>query len=201
MKQKENKNKDIMSELQKADFNIVDIYVKKRRMNDRTHDLLQKIFSEFAGEMREVDIPDVRADVRLVHENRKGERLDIELDEDSAGTSVIVQNLVELLSLSEKGGLMLEDELGKVYHTRLTQHFLEILKSDTVNCGNAQLLFTSHDTKILNLLNPDQIYLVDKEEDGATCVKLLDDFAIRENENIELGYLKGRYGSVPYMKG
>ncbi len=96
---------------------------------------------------------------------------------------------------------MLEDELGKVYHTRLTQHFLEILKSDTVNCGNAQLLFTSHDTKILNLLNPDQIYLVDKEEDGATSVKLLDDFAIRENENIELGYLKGRYGSVPYMKG
>lgn len=199
--QKKERKELLLSELQKADFNIVDIYVKKRRMNDRTHDLLQKIFSEFAGEMREVDIPDVRADVRLVHENRKGERLDIELDEDSAGTSVIVQNIVELLSLSEKGGLMLEDELGKVYHTRLTQHFLEILKSDTVNCGNAQLLFTSHDTKILNLLNPDQIYLVDKEEDGATCVKLLDDFAIRENENIELGYLKGRYGSVPYMKG
>lgn len=199
--QKKERKDLLLSELQKADFNITDIYVKKQRMNDRTHDILQKILSEFAGEMGEAVVPDVSAVVRLVHENRKGERLDIELGEDSAGTSVIVQNIVELFSLSENGGLMLEDELGKVYHTKLTQHFLEILKSDIVNCGNAQLLFTSHDTKILNLLNPDQIYLVDKNEDGATCVKLLDDFAIRENENIELGYLKGRYGSVPYMKG
>lgn len=199
--QKKERKDLLLSELQKADFNITDIYVKKQRMNDRTHDILQKILSEFAGEMGEAVVPDVSAVVRLVHENRKGEKLDIELDEDSAGTSVIVQNIVELFSLSENGGLMLEDELGKVYHTKLTQHFLEILKSDIVNCGNAQLLFTSHDTKILNLLNPDQIYLVDKNEDGATCVKLLDDFAIRENENIELGYLKGRYGSVPYMKG
>lgn len=199
--QKKERKDLLLSELQKADFNITDIYVKKQRMNDRTHDILQKILSEFAGEMGEAVVPDVSAVVWLVHENRKGERLDIELGEDSAGTSVIVQNIVELFSLSENGGLMLEDELGKVYHTKLTQHFLEILKSDIVNCGNAQLLFTSHDTKILNLLNPDQIYLVDKNEDGATCVKLLDDFAIRENENIELGYLKGRYGSVPYMKG
>lgn len=199
--QKKERKDLLLSELQKADFNITDIYVKKQRMNDRTHDILQKILSEFAGEMGEAVVPDVSAVVRLVHENRKGERLDIELGEDSAGTSVIVQNIVELFSLSENGGLMLEDELGKVYHTKLTQHFLETLKSDIVNCGNAQLLFTSHDTKILNLLNPDQIYLVDKNEDGATCVKLLDDFAIRENENIELGYLKGRYGSVPYMKG
>ena len=199
--QKKERKDLLLSELQKADFNITDIYVKKQRMNGRTHDILQKILSEFAGEMGEAVVPDVSAVVRLVHENRKGERLDIELGEDSAGTSVIVQNIVELFSLSENGGLMLEDELGKVYHTKLTQHFLEILKSDIVNCGNAQLLFTSHDTKILNLLNPDQIYLVDKNEDGATCVKLLDDFAIRENENIELGYLKGRYGSVPYMKG
>ncbi len=199
--QKKERKALLLSELQKADFNITDIYVKKQRMNDRTLDILQKILSEFAGEMGEAAVPDVNTVVWLVHENRKGERLDIELGEDSAGTSVIVQNIVELFSLSENGGLMLEDELGKVYHTKLTQHFLEILKSDIVNCGNAQLLFTSHDTKILNLLNPDQIYLVDKNEDGATCVKLLDDFAIRENENIELGYLRGRYGSVPYMKG
>lgn len=72
--------------------------------------------------------------------------------------------------------------------------------NNKVNCGKAQLFFSTHDTKILNLLNPEQIYLVDKDEDGATYVKLLDDYLIREKDNIELGYLKGRYGAVPNIK-
>ena len=42
---------------------------------------------------------------------------------------------------------------------------------------------------------------MDKDETGATVVKLLDDYLIQENDDIELGYLKGRYGGVPYMKG
>ncbi len=51
------------------------------------------------------------------------------------------------------------------------------------------------------MVNPDQIYLVDKDEMGATIVKLLDDYDIGEDDDIELGYLNGRFGSVPYMKG
>ena len=156
---------------------------------------------EFMGESEGPELPDVRSVIHLVHENGEGGLLDMSIDEDSAGTSKIVANIAELFFLSQSGGLILEDELGKVYHAKLTQHFLETVKSDRINQGNVQLLFTSHDTKILNMLNPDQIYLVDKGKDGSTYVKLLDDFQIRETENIELGYLKGRYGSLPYMKG
>ena len=45
------------------------------------------------------------------------------------------------------------------------------------------------------------LFRSDKDENGGTYVTLLDDFELRENENIELGYLKGRYGAIPYMKG
>ena len=83
---------------------------------------------------------------------------------------------------------------------KLTEYFIELFNSNKVNCGKAQLFFSTHDIKILNLLNPEQIYLVDKDEDGATYVKLLDDYLIREKDNIELGYLKGRYGAVPNIK-
>ena len=76
-----------------------------------------------------------------------------------------------------------------------------MFRSKVVNPGQAQLFFTTHNTKILNMVNPDQVYLVDKDETGATVVKLLDDYLIQENDDIELGYLKGRYGGVPYMKG
>ncbi len=42
--------------------------------------------------------------------------------------------------------------------------------------------------------------LIDKDDEAATFVKLLDDYCIREKDNIELGYLKGRYGAIQYTK-
>ena len=199
--QNEKQKKMFISELKNADFDIADIYVKKQKIDQRAYDFVKRIVAEFVGEADEDMLPDVRPIVHLVHQNNKGESLDIAIDEDSAGTSKIVQNIAELFYLRGEGGVILEDELGKTYHTKLTQHFLKLFMSDNINSGNVQLLFTSHDTKLLNLLNPDQIYLVDKNDEGATYVKLLDDFQIRESENIELGYLKGRYGSIPYMRG
>lgn len=127
--------------------------------------------------------------------------MDIALDQDSAGTSAIVQNIAELMYLCQNGGLILEDELGKAFHTKLTYHYLNMFRNPSLNKGNTQLIFSSHDTKVLQLLNPDQIYLVDKNDESATCIKLLNDYELNSDDNIELGYLNGRYGGIPYMKG
>lgn len=199
--QNDARKKVLVKELQKADFNIKDIYIEKKKYDKKSLDFIERLLSEFVGEMEEINVPDNRPVIHVVHENGRGEIFDIPLDGDSAGTKAVIQNIAELLYISTEGGFMIEDELGKAYHTKLTQHFLEMVKSDVINTGNMQFLFSSHDTKILNLLNYDQIYLVDKDEAGATYVKLLDDYIIRESDNIELGYLKGRYGSIPYTKG
>lgn len=198
---KEDRKKILLQELQKADFNIKDIYIKNRKIDRRSHDFMEKLFIELVGENEEFQIPEIRPTIMVTHENGSGKVFEIDLDEDSSGTESFVENLAEFLYLSEQGGFMFEDELGKTYHTKLTQHFLKMFQSAFINEGNLQLLFTTHDTKVLKMVNPDQIYLVDKDEMGATVVKLLDDYVIRENDNIELGYLNGRFGSVPYMKG
>lgn len=44
------------------------------------------------------------------------------------------------------------------------------------------------------------IWVTHKGKNGATYVKLLDDYLIREKDNIELGYLKGRYGAILGIK-
>lgn len=191
----------LISELQKADFNIKDIYIKNKKIDQKSHDFIEKMLKAFIGEVEEVSLPNTSPMIRIVHENSNGEEFDIDLDDDSAGTEGIVENLAEFLYLSGEGGFMYEGELGRTYHTKLTQHFLEMFKSKLLNPGELQLLFTTHDTKVLNMLNPDQIYLVDKDEMGGTFVKLLDDYMIRSKDDIELGYLKGRFGGVPYMKG
>ena len=65
------------------------------------------------------------------------------LDEDSAGTESIVENIAEFLYLSEQGGLILKDELGKIYDTKLTQRFLQMFRSPEMNSGNLQLFYNT----------------------------------------------------------
>lgn len=200
----EKRKRIFINELQKADFNIKDVYIKKIRMDQKSKDKLERLldaaYAMYMGN-EEFVIADVIPDIRIIHEDHRGETYEVALEEDSAGTESFIENVSELLSISEQGGIMVEDELGKNYHARLMQHFLKMFRSNTANPGHAQLFFTTHNTKVLNMVDPDQIYLVDKDEAGATYVKLLDDYAICEDEDIELGYLKGRYGGVPYMKG
>ncbi len=200
----DNRKKRFLIELHNADFNIDDIYIKKRKIDKKTIDFIDSVLNRFLGETTDERLLDdlyEELDIRLIHKNKQGQAMDIALDQDSAGTSAIVQNIAELMYLCQNGGLILEDELGKAFHTKLTYHYLNMFRNPSLNKGNTQLIFSSHDTKVLQLLNPDQIYLVDKNDESATCIKLLNDYELNSDDNIELGYLNGRYGGIPYMKG
>ncbi len=192
----------LLEALSKADFNIKDIYVKNKKIEKQHRDAFVQFLTNMLGEgeIPEDIIPEDTPVIWVTHTSKSGETFDIEISDDSSGTRNIIDNIAEMLFINKEGGLFIEDELGRNYHTKLTEYFLELFNSNRVNYGKAQLFFSTHDTKILNLLKPEQIYLVDKDEDGATYVKLLDDYLIREKDNIELGYLKGRYGAVPNIK-
>jgi hypothetical protein len=45
----------------------------------------------------------------------------------------------------------------------------------------------------------DQVWFTEKKADGATVLYPLTDFSPRKTENLERGYLQGRYGAVPYI--
>ena len=200
---KDDSQKNVLLEaLSKADFNIKDIYIKNRKIEKQHRDAMVQFLANMLGEgeVPEDIIPEDTPVIWVTHACKSGETFDIEMSDDSSGTRDIIDNIAEMLFVNKAGGLFMEDELGRNYHTKLTKYFLELFNGNEINYGKAQLLFSTHDTKILNLLNPEQIYLVDKDEDGATYVKLLDDYLIREKDNIELGYLKGRYGAVPNIK-
>jgi hypothetical protein len=73
------------------------------------------------------------------------------------------------------------------------------------NPRNAQLIFTTHDTNLLGttdgdpVLRRDQVWLTEKDGEGATVLYPLTDFKPRKAENLERGYLQGRYGAIPFL--
>ena len=77
-----------------------------------------------------------------------------------------------------------------------------------MNPHHAQLLFTTHDSWLLDcdLLRRDEIWFTDKGQDGNSTLYSLSDFKdeegnkIRKDENAEKNYLQGKYGAIPLLK-
>jgi len=120
-------------------------------------------------------------------------------DQESRGTRTLF-SLVGIISWSlETGSTLVVDELDQSLHTLLARNIVDSFNRSETNAHGAQLLFNTHDTNLLadDLLRRDQIWFTEKGADGATRLFPLTDFHARKQENLERGYLQGRYGAVP----
>lgn len=99
-----------------------------------------------------------------------------------------------------KGGALFIDELDARLHPRLTKKIIEMFNSIHANPNNAQLIFVTHDSTLLDahLLRRDQIAFAKKDKFGATELSSLVEFkGVRNDASFEKDYLLGKYGAVP----
>lgn len=117
----------------------------------------------------------------------------------------------------ESGGVMMVDELDCRLHPILVRQIIRLFNSRESNPKNAQLIFNTHDTNLLNdkvfdpkeeryenLLRRDQIYFVERDSDYASHLYSLIEFKkdgkmVRTDASYEKDYLNGLYGSIPYI--
>ena len=127
------------------------------------------------------------------------------LEEESHGTQTLFRLALPILQAIQEGGILLVDELEASLHPTLAQHIVRQFNDPTTNPRNAQLLFATQDTNLLGTtlgeptLRRDQVWLTEKDGEGATMVYPLSDYKPRKAENLERGYLQGRYGATPYL--
>jgi AAA15 family ATPase/GTPase len=101
-----------------------------------------------------------------------------------------------------KGLTLVIDELDTSLHTLLVRELVRLFHQPDVNTGGAQLIFTTHDTSLLDapdLFRRDQVWFVEKDKDQASTLVALAEFSPRKNEALERGYLIGRYGGIPFL--
>lgn len=99
------------------------------------------------------------------------------------------------------GKTLFIDEMSCL-HSSLVQYLVGLFNDPKMNKTNAQLIFVTHDTILLDLkmFRRDQIYFIEKDEFGVSSLYSLDNFSVRKTENIRTAYLIGRYGAVPIVK-
>ena len=106
-----------------------------------------------------------------------------------------------MLRALELGGTLCVDELDANLHPLLALKVVSLFNDPKRNPRSAQIIFTTHDTNLLDKasLRRDQIWFTEKDAEGGTHLYPLTDFKPRKKENLERGYLQGRYGAVPFI--
>lgn len=124
-----------------------------------------------------------------------------ELHEESEGTQRLYALVAPVLDVLKDGRVLVVDELDSSLHTLLVRRLISMFHNPVLNKNGAQLIFSTHDTSLLDhtLFRRDQIWFTEKDNDQATQVYPLSDFSPRKREAWEQGYLSGRYGAVPFF--
>ncbi len=188
-----------------ADINIIDVDVE-------THDLPddQPPFPGFGGIVINNQIikpQNHTTEIRTIHsitdESGNEKHYSLNLQEESLGTIQLFFFAPQLRKTLENGKVLFIDEIDRSLHPLIVRFLIGLFRSEKTNPHGAQLLFTTHDTTLLSLetFRRDQVYFTEKDPvTSVTDLYSLDDFSVRKDENIEKGYLLGRYGAVPYLQ-
>jgi len=191
----------IMDFLHAADMDIEDILVEKKPFdtNALPNDIPEQLKVVIASDLKDKQI----LNIKTVHKDVDGKPVTFDLNEESHGTQKLFSFAGPWIDALANGYVLFIDELHDNLHPRLVQFLVQLFHNNETNPNNAQLVFTAHETSILNqeVFRRDQIWFCEKDEDQATTLYPLTDFSPRKGrENLELAYLSGRYGALPYVR-
>ena len=142
--------------------------------------------------------------VRLLHRRAVGDPVALDFTtQESLGTHAWFAFLGPVLHALEQGSVLLADELDSSLHPVLAAEVVRLFQDPGANPHGAQLIFTTHDATLLGNgtvsrpLGRDQVWITTKRRTGETEMYPLIDAHPRKDDNLERGYLRGRYGGIP----
>jgi AAA15 family ATPase/GTPase len=196
-------NKELIIQfLQSVNIDIHNIKIKKEKFDPT---FLPKEMPSSVKEMYIDNLTgkDVIKEVKSVHKINNGKLVALDFEEESDGTQKFFALSGLWLDALKNGDILIIDELHNSLHPKLVKHLVELFHNKKSNPNNAQLIFTTHDTSILNqdVFARDQIWFCEKDEQQSTVLYPLTDFSPRKGrENLEQKYMSGRYGGIPFIK-
>ena len=163
--------------------------------------------AEDEGEWRELSediLKRLFRTLRFTHAGAEDEDAYLPLEAQSDGTMAWLALGSAILRSLRNGSALLVDEIDTSLHTNLTREVIELFNDKDINRHGAQLIFTTHDAGLIspqsNLLDDNQIWLTEKDAQGASELFNLGDFEnLRRKSNREKQYLEGRFGAVPSL--
>jgi len=179
----------LLKALSYADSDIVDFKVKLKTEKGRSIkanlDTEKIVFEDDTLEFLEI---------KTYH--RFSPKIAFDFSEESQGTQKLFFMMLTIIDIIRKGKVLLIDEIENSLHPKIVDYIIQLFNASSAS----QLIFSTHNTNLLDLneFRKDQIWFVNKKEDGVSDLYSLYDYSdFRENMNLEKAYLQGRFDSVP----
>lgn len=199
----------ILDLLKAADLGIQDINLKKVDIDELPKGMPKAVRDKIIKEVNEEKAEFV-SDVLTTHNKYDAHNNPIDsvafslYDDESSGTRKFFALTGPVLDVIENGYTLVVDELDSKLHPNLVCKIASLFNSKELNRKNAQLIFNTHDTKLLSsgLFRRDQIWFTEKNRFGEVKLYSLADFKsdkVRKTESFEDNYIRGKYGAVPFL--
>ncbi len=182
--------------LQKADFMISSLEVKEREIAFKDIPIeIRHLIAEKEG--KKLDSDTLKAISLLSTHNTPEGSFALDFEEESAGTRRYFEFIGLMCDLLQENSIVPIDEIESSMHVNLQLHFIETFLR---NVKGGQLLFTSHNTALLNerdILRRDAIWITERNPDGSTKLTSVSDYPVRKEHAIDRLYRKGFLGGIP----
>ncbi len=89
------------------------------------------------------------AEINSYHEDVHGNEVHFNFNEESLGIQRIACLLAVVLTALRKGNILVIDEWGNSLHPYFLAEIVRMFKDKRYNIANAQLIFTTHNTDIM----------------------------------------------------
>ena len=185
-----------------ADLGISDIKVKEDKSSVEVKETIKGTYNIIKMKFEEIvdKTNDYEPEIHLLHKFSENS-VPFEMDKESEGTIAYFSLLGPSVTALKNGTTLFIDEIDASLHPLLAIQLIQTFNSRSSNPKDAQLIFNTHDTNLLtsSILRRDQIWFTEKNKDGSSQLYPLSDFKPRKQENLQTGYLQGRYGAIPFI--
>jgi len=197
----------IVTLIKSADIGIYDISKRKISFDELTKDFtsIEELPDSLINELKEKGLSSVETKhIQYDKDNAFKKLQSFELDFESDGTQKLLALSAPIIETLLEGEILVIDELDNSMHTELVNAIIKLFNSKETNPNNAQLIFTTHDTNLLNqeLFRRDQIWFTQKDIYGVSELYSLVEYGkgkTRDDLVLEKNYLDGKFGGVPYI--
>lgn len=118
------------------------------------------------------------------------------MSEELDGTLRLIDLFPMLYDLAINDSVYFVDEIERSMHANIVQNLINIFAGYN---NNSQLIITTHEVQLMSQLmfRKDEIWFTEKNIQGATTLKSLEEFRIRYDKEIRKDYLQGLFGGTP----
>ena len=123
------------------------------------------------------------------------------MTEESTGVKRLFEVVCPIIDIINSGKILVCDEFETSLHESIVYQIVKLFNKARKD-QFAQLIFSTHDTSLLDssLFRRDQIWFTQLDEQRATDLySLVEIKNVRKTENLEKGYISGKYGAIPIL--